>query len=88
MFTSWTVENFKSIRGQLTLPLAPLTIMVGANSSGKSSILQSILLVKQTLQHAAPERAIALNGPLLKLGTFHDVIKPSWTRSATMPAFA
>jgi predicted ATPase len=73
MLTSWTVENFKSIGQQLVLPLSPITALVGANSSGKSSIIQSILLIKQTLQYAAADRPIALNGPLLKLGTFDDV---------------
>ena len=73
MLTSWTVENFKSIGRQLVLPLSPITALVGANSSGKSSIIQSILLIKQTLQYATADRPIALNGPLLKLGTFDDV---------------
>lgn len=73
MLSSWTVENFKSIGGRLTLPLSPITILVGANSSGKSSIIQSMLLIKQTLQYTTADRPIALNGPLLKLGAFDDV---------------
>jgi predicted ATPase len=73
MLTSWTVENFKSIGKEIVLPLSPITALVGANSSGKSSIIQSILLIKQTLQYATADRPIALNGPLLKLGTFDDV---------------
>ncbi len=73
MLTHWTIKNFKSIGNQLTLPLSPLTILVGANSSGKSSIIQSLLLIKQTLQYATVDRPIALNGPLLKLGNFNDV---------------
>jgi hypothetical protein len=73
MLTSWTVQNFKSIGKELVLSLSPITALVGANSSGKSSIIQSILLIKQTLQYATADRPIALNGPLLKLGTFDDV---------------
>ncbi|MHC4047498.1 AAA family ATPase [Bradyrhizobium sp. 23AC] len=73
MLKSWTVGNFKSIGEELVLPLSPITALVGANSSGKSSIIQSILLIKQTLQYATADRPIALNGPLLKLGTFDDV---------------
>jgi len=73
MLTSWTVGNFKSIGEELILPLSPITALVGANSSGKSSIIQSILLIKQTLEYATSDRPIALNGPLLKLGTFDDV---------------
>jgi hypothetical protein len=73
MLATWTLENFKSIGGELKLSLSPITILVGANSSGKSSIIQSILLIKQTLQYATPDRPIALNGPLLKLGNYTDV---------------
>lgn len=73
MLTEWTIGNFKSFSGSTTLPLAPITILAGANSSGKSSIIQSILLIKQTLQYAPVSRAIGLNGPLLKLGRFEDI---------------
>src|SRR5262249_28764065 len=72
MLVNWTLENFKSV-GELTLSLSPITVFVGANSSGKSSIIQSILLIKQTLQYATPDQPIALNGPLLKLGNFNDI---------------
>jgi predicted ATPase len=73
MLVSWTLENFKSVGEEVTLPLSPITLLVGANSSGKSSIIQSILLIKQTLQYATADRPIALNGPLLKLGNYNDV---------------
>lgn len=73
MLTEWTIGNFKSFSGSTTLTLAPITILAGANSSGKSSIIQSILLIKQTLQYAPVSRSIGLNGPLLKLGRFDDI---------------
>jgi AAA15 family ATPase/GTPase len=56
------------------LEFAPLTIFCGANSSGKSSILQSILLFKQTLQKTIESPNMVLNGPLVKLGDFSDVV--------------
>lgn len=73
MLTEWSIGNFKSFSGNTTLPLAPITILAGSNSSGKSSIIQSILLIKQTLQYAPVTRPIGLNGPLLKLGRFDDI---------------
>ncbi|MGJ4893170.1 AAA family ATPase [Bradyrhizobium sp. HKCCYLRH3099] len=73
MITKWSIENFKSFRDKTDIELAPITVFAGANSSGKSSIIQSILLMKQTLQYAPPTRALALNGPMLKLGKFSDV---------------
>ena len=50
-----------------------INVLAGANSSGKSSIIQSILLLKQTLQYGSENRPLTLNGPLLRLGTFEDV---------------
>jgi len=73
MITKWWIQNFKSFRDRTDLELAPITVFAGANSSGKSTIIQSMLLLKQTVQYAPPTRAIALNGPLLKLGAFNDI---------------
>jgi predicted ATPase len=73
MLTRWSIENFKSFCGRTQIELAPISVFAGANSSGKSTIIQSILLLKQTLQYAPANRPLALNGPLLKLGTFNDV---------------
>ncbi len=49
MFTHLRLENFKSWR-ELDIDLAPVTILFGTNSSGKSSILQSILLLLQSYE--------------------------------------
>ena len=53
--------------------MAPLTVFAGANSSGKSTLLQSILLVAQTLTHRVRSRSVVLNGTLVRLGKFNDV---------------
>jgi len=55
------------------LSLAPLTVFAGPNSSGKSSILQSLLLVSQTLSHKVSSRSVVLNGTLTRLGQFDDL---------------
>jgi len=46
MISKWGVKNFKSIL-EANLDLAPLTIFTGVNSSGKSSFLQSIVMMAQ-----------------------------------------
>ncbi len=76
MLLEWTIGNFKSVAGPVTLPLAPLTILVGANSSGKSTILQSILAVMQTFGSpvSSSVHPLILNGEYLKLGTWKDVL--------------
>ncbi len=73
MITKWKVSNFKSIRRETELALGPLTIFAGSNSSGKSTLLQSILLISQTISAKVPSRSVVLNGHLAKLGQFNDL---------------
>jgi len=73
MLRKWSLTNFKSFNGKTEIDLAPITVLAGANSSGKSTIIQSLLLLKQTLQYVPVTRALGLNGPLLKLGKFDDI---------------
>ena len=73
MITSWTVKSFKSIYDSTTLKLAPLTVFAGANSSGKSSLIQSILLTAQTIQSTMYPRSVILNGHIVRLGEFVDI---------------
>jgi len=74
MLMSWTIENFKSVSKSTTLDLAPLTIFAGENSSGKSTVIQSILLVAQTLQSSSWGRCVVLNGNIARLGSFDDIL--------------
>ncbi len=50
MLTELHLENFKSWR-ELDMQLGRVTGLFGTNSSGKSSILQFLLMLKQTLRH-------------------------------------
>jgi len=60
------VEGYKSIATKQSLEIRPLTILAGANSSGKSSVMQPILLLKQTLAEGSDPGAILLDGPNVK----------------------
>jgi predicted ATPase len=73
MITKWKIFNFKSISEEKELDLGPLTIFAGANSSGKSTFIQSVLLVAQTLAHKIGSRSVVLNGALTSLGQFDDL---------------
>ncbi len=73
MLTKWKLFNFKAIQQETELTFKPLTIFAGANSSGKSTVLQSILLIAQTLSNAVTNRPIVLNGDLVRLGQFDDL---------------
>jgi AAA ATPase domain len=72
MINKWKLHNFKSVE-RAELALSPLTLFAGANSSGKSTFLQSILLVSQTLASRVGSQTIVLNGHLAKLGQFDDL---------------
>ncbi len=73
MITKWKLANFKSVRDRTELALAPLTVFSGPNSSGKSTVIQSMLLISQTLASKVPSRSVVLNGHLTKLGQFDDL---------------
>jgi hypothetical protein len=76
MLTRLRAENFKSWKDTGELRLAPLTGLFGANSSGKSSILQILLMLKQTVESLDRNRVLDLGdeNSLLNLGTFADLI--------------
>jgi predicted ATPase len=53
---------------------APITGVFGTNSSGKTSLIQFLLLMKQTKEATDRAISLALNGDYVKLGTFGDAI--------------
>ncbi|RUQ29754.1 MAG: DUF3696 domain-containing protein [Candidatus Competibacteraceae bacterium] len=78
MFTKLTLKNFKAWRDRIDVELTPITMLLGTNSSGKSSLLQALLLLKQTA--ASPDRRIHLNlggdevNDYFNFGHFNDVL--------------
>lgn len=83
MLKSWSIQNFKPILDSGDLPLAPVTVLAGRNSSGKSSLIQSILMITQTLSNRILDRALLPNGPIIQLGTFEDILSEQ-TRLRTL----
>ena len=66
------LQNFKSVHQQ-DVQLGQLTLLVGENSSGKSSILQALRLLQQAARAASPGDAFPLNGELISVGTIDDL---------------
>lgn len=60
------VSGFKSAIQETRLTLGSLTIIAGQNSAGKSTVLQPILLLKQTLEKPYDPGSLAIDGPLIK----------------------
>jgi predicted ATPase len=74
VITGIHVSNFKAFRDQ-RFPLAPLTLLAGLNGSGKSSLLQALLVIRQSFDSGLLNRGnLALNGDLLHLGRFQDAL--------------
>jgi len=76
MLTRLAFQSFKSWRETGPIRLAPITAFFGSNSSGKSSLLQMLLVLKQTAESS--DRAQVLNlgddRSLVELGTFQEVL--------------
>lgn len=60
--TAVTVERFKSFSAATRIEFPPLTVILGRNNSGKSSLIQSLLLLKQTLADPRPDVMLRLEG--------------------------
>lgn len=73
MLTRIDLQNFKCFN-YLNLELCPLTLLSGVNASGKSSVLQAIALLHQTMREHEWSSRLILNGSAVRLGTASDVI--------------
>ena len=70
---SLRIQTFKCFR-KMCLPVAPLTVMTGFNAAGKSTALQSLLLMTQALRQTPSMSTLPLNGPLVRLGTAAEIV--------------
>jgi len=77
MFTELTLANFK-IWKEVHLPLKPVTLLLGTNSSGKSSLIQSLLLIRQTVKGEDPNLDLNMGNPdshdSVTLGQFSNML--------------
>lgn len=73
MIETLKLTNLKSFLETEEIKLGRLTLLCGSNSSGKSSILQSLLMLSQTFSARQPSNSIVLNGHLARLGSFEDI---------------
>ncbi len=57
-----SLENFRSIQSQVSIPIRPITLLFGPNSAGKSTILQSILTFREALKNRNPNPHFVFGG--------------------------
>lgn len=73
MLSEIRLEFFKCFK-KLVLPVRPLTLLTGANASGKSTVIQSLTLLHQTAVDTSWGPKLVLDGSVLSLGTLGDVV--------------
>ena len=73
MIENWHIKNFKSLNDSKKINIKPITFLVGPNSSGKTSFLQSILMLRQTVESKDSKSALILQD-YIDLGSFKDVV--------------
>jgi predicted ATPase len=73
--TQITVNNFKGIGSKVQVPVHPITLLFGANSAGKSTILQALLYLSELLerQNADADRLL-ISGAAIDLGGFQQLV--------------
>src|SRR5258707_14911256 len=77
MIRSIRLTNFRAFRDSGPVPLRDLTCLVGRNSSGKSSLLNAFLLLRQSVEERPVGTAfpqLLLNGATYEAGTYEDIV--------------
>ncbi|MGD2144703.1 MAG: AAA family ATPase [Anaerolineae bacterium] len=73
MIKTLRLHSFKAFQDTGEINLKPVTVLAGPNSGGKTSILQSLLLLKQTLETEAPDIDLNLDGRFLQFSAFNEL---------------
>lgn len=67
-------QNFRSFKDTGWLQIKPITVLIGPNNSGKTSILAPLLLLNQTLNSIDGDHALITRGGLIDVGSYEDLI--------------
>jgi predicted ATPase len=72
---SYSLENFKSFGSKQKIPLKPITLIYGANSSGKSSVIHGYLYIRELLKTGKCDlNSFTIGGELLDLGGYKQYL--------------
>lgn len=77
--TEITVSGYKSIKASESIEIRPLTILAGTNSSGKSSFIQPLLMMKQTLEEGFDPGPLLLNGPHVRFTSAEQLLHTNFS---------
>lgn len=85
MIENIKVHGYKSLLMEEGLRMAGLNVLVGANASGKSTFLQSLLLLRQSTDESGSITDLHLSGDLYEAGTANDALNPVAAHSCQVP---
>jgi predicted ATPase len=71
------IDGYKCLRESTPLSTSNLNVLVGSNGAGKSSVLQTLLLLRQSAEKDGIVKDLHLSGPLYEGGTAKDVLHPA-----------
>jgi len=74
VITAITLENFKGIKGPCRIKLRPLTMLFGANSAGKSSVVQALHYAREIFMRQNTDPDKTLLGGSMDLGGFSNMV--------------
>ena len=76
MLHALELENFKAFGKRARIPFAPITLIFGENSAGKSTILQALYLLKQTLENRDTGALLLprIENGIVDLGSFQEML--------------
>ena len=72
--TSITIENFKCIGDAVTIPIRPITLLFGKNSSGKSTVLQALHYMYEVSKSGTDPDRTDIGGDYINLGDFYSLV--------------
>ncbi|MFD3363825.1 DUF3696 domain-containing protein [Streptomyces albidoflavus] len=85
---SLEIEGYKSLGQRKVIDLKALTLIAGVNSSGKSSIMQPLLLLKQTVDAPYDPGPLQLDGPNVSVTSVEQVLSKTLSATARARGFS
>ena len=85
--TSIRLQNFRCFRDTGDVPIRPLTVIFGRNNAGKSSLIQAVLLLRQTLDRPEVGEHLNMRGPLYAAGSYGDIVHQHQARTNIVMEF-
>jgi len=72
MLKELKISNFRIFDAEVTVRFRPITVLIGRNNSGKSSIIKFLLMLQQSL-YLIGQNLLQPEGPKVQFGDFHSL---------------